>query len=164
MASAFLLTGSNMGDRAQMLQIALESIGASCGDIAKVSRLYETAAWGKEDQNAFLNQAIHIQTTLSPVQLLKKVLDIEKEMGRLRKERYGPRVIDIDILLYDQQIIKQPGLQVPHPQMQNRRFALVPLAELVPDLPHPVLKETIQGLLRNCPDKLPVQLWPVKNI
>src|SRR5690606_16133063 len=151
------------GDRAHMLQTALDWIGERCGEIVQASQLYETAAWGKEDQDAFLNQAIHIQTTLSASALLQKVLNIEIELGRLRKERYGPRVIDIDILLYEQAIIKQPGLQIPHPQMQNRRFALVPLAEIAPDLIHPVLQKNIQTVLDNCPDTLPVQLWSAEK-
>ena len=156
MNKAYLLTGGNMGDRQENLATANECIEQQCGDIINASSLYETAAWGKNDQPSFLNQVLEIQTSLSPRQLLKKILHIEKQIGRVRKEKYGPRVIDIDILLFNDEIYNYPSLKIPHPELQNRRFALVPLAEIAPECIHPVFKKTITELLAICPDKLEV--------
>jgi 2-amino-4-hydroxy-6-hydroxymethyldihydropteridine diphosphokinase len=124
--------------------------------VSNASSIYETAAWGKNDQPAFLNQVLEIETALSPPQLLKTILAIEENIGRVRQEKYGPRIIDIDILLFNDEVLHLPMLKIPHPQLQNRRFVLVPLAEIAPDLIHPVFKKTIAELLAICPDKLEV--------
>jgi len=157
MNKAYLLTGGNMGDRQESLATAYECIGQQCGDIISASSLYETAAWGKNDQPSFLNQVLEIQTVLTPRQLLKKILRVEKQIGRVRKEKYGPRIIDIDILLFNDEIHNYPSLKIPHPELQNRRFALVPLTEIAPDLIHPVIKKSIAELLIICPDVLTVK-------
>jgi 2-amino-4-hydroxy-6-hydroxymethyldihydropteridine diphosphokinase len=156
MNKAYLLTGGNMGDRQENLATAYECIGEQCGEIISASSLYETAAWGKNDQPSFLNQVLEIQTVLTTRQLLKKILSVEKQIGRVRKEKYGPRIIDIDILLFNDEIHNYPSLKIPHPELQNRRFALVPLAEIAPETIHPVLKKTIVELLAICPDTLEV--------
>lgn len=156
MNTAYLLTGGNMGDRKDNLATAAVRIAQQCGDIINSSSLYETAAWGKTDQPSFLNQALEIQTELTAPQLLKKIFNIEKQTGRIRKEKYGPRLIDIDILLFNDEIHNYPLLKIPHPEMQNRRFVLVPLAEIASEIIHPVLKKTIIELLAICPDKLEV--------
>ena len=156
MNTAYLLTGGNMGNRKDNLATACKHIGVQCGHIFNSSSLYETAAWGKTDQPAFLNQALEIQTELTAPQLLKKLLNIEKQTGRVRKEKYGPRIIDIDILLFNDEIHNFPLLKIPHPEMQNRRFVLVPLAEIAPEIIHPIFKKTIFELLAICPDKLEV--------
>ena len=156
MNTAYLLTGGNMGNREENLAIAYNHIAVQCGNIINSSSVYETAAWGKTDQPAFLNQALEIQTALTPRQLLKKILNIEKQTGRIRKEKYGPRIIDIDILLFNDEIHKFPLLQIPHPELQNRRFVLVPLAEIASEIIHPGLKKSIEELLAICPDKLKV--------
>ena len=156
MNKVFLLTGGNMGNRKDNLAIAYKHISVLCGHIINSSSVYETAAWGKTDQPSFLNQVLEIQTALTAPQLLKKILDIEKLTGRIRKEKYGPRIIDIDILLFNDEIHNDPLLKIPHPELQNRRFVLEPLAEIAPEIIHPVLKKSIIDLLAICPDKLEV--------
>jgi len=156
MNKAYLLIGGNLGNRERNLSTAREFIEQYCGPVIKASSLYETAAWGKIDQPSFLNQAIEIETRLGAEQLMKQVLEIEELMGRVRKEKYGPRIIDIDILLFNKEQFDLPFLKIPHPEMQNRRFALTPLAEIAADLQHPVFKKSISRLLKECTDKLGV--------
>jgi 2-amino-4-hydroxy-6-hydroxymethyldihydropteridine diphosphokinase len=153
---AYLLTGGNMGDREESLQKALALIEQHCGDLISLSSIFETQAWGNTDQPSFFNQAMAIQTELTPCRLLRRVLKIETQMGRIREEKYGPRIIDIDILFYNDEVHNYPRLKIPHPEIQNRRFVLVPMVEIAPDFIHPVLKKTITQLLAVCPDKLEV--------
>ena len=160
MSTALLLIGGNLGDRKENLLTAISLINEQCGSLTRSSSVYETEAWGKTDQPSFLNQALEISTTLNARQLMRKILKIEKEMGRIRKEKLGPRIIDIDILLYENEIHDLRFLKIPHPEMQNRRFVLVPLAEIDPTLQHPVLKKTIAELLEECPDNLEVTKIP----
>jgi len=157
MNKAYLLTGGNIGNRKAMLQQAIQLLNEYCGKVTAESSLYETAAWGNTDQSAFLNQALELETGLNARQLIRKILKVEKLMGRERKEKYGPRIIDIDILLFNDETHDIPFLKLPHPEMQNRRFALTPLAEIAPDIIHPVLKKSIKQLLADCPDKLEVK-------
>ena len=157
MNHAYLLTGGNLGNREQSLVTAIELINLNCGTIIKTSSLYETAAWGKTDQPSFLNQALELQTSLNAKQLMRCILKVEKKMGRIRKEKYGPRIIDIDILLFNNEKHNYDFLKLPHPEMQNRRFALLPLAEIARDIIHPVLNKTIKELLIECEDKLEVK-------
>ncbi|QEC42725.1 2-amino-4-hydroxy-6-hydroxymethyldihydropteridine diphosphokinase [Pseudobacter ginsenosidimutans] len=156
MNKAYLLIGGNMGNRVEQLQLAVDHIRQRVGQVEQVSALYETAAWGKTDQPSFLNQALLVHTQLEPLPLLKELLSIELEMGRERLEKNGPRTIDIDIIFYNDAIISEPGLLVPHPAMAQRRFVLAPLAEIAPDLQHPQLKQTMRKLLEACTDPLPV--------
>ncbi len=148
--------GGNTGDVPQQFLVATTAIEESAGKITAQSSLYQTAAWGKEDQPAFLNQALLIVTALTPYKLLLALHRIEKKIGRIRQEKYGPRPIDIDILLYNDSIICTRSLIIPHVQLPNRRFALTPLAEIAPDLLHPQLSTSISTLLRECGDPLPV--------
>jgi 2-amino-4-hydroxy-6-hydroxymethyldihydropteridine diphosphokinase len=164
MNKAYLLTGGNLGNRAAYLSEARALIITRCGEISKKSSLYETEAWGKSDQPAFLNQALEIKTALNAKQLMRRILKIEKSIGRTRKEKLGPRIIDIDILFYEDEIHQLPFLNIPHPEIQNRRFALMPLAEINPELIHPVLKKTITQLLEECTDKLEVKQITEKSI
>ena len=121
--------------------------------------MYETAAWGKTNQPSFLNQALELDTSLTAAQLIRCLLKTEKMMGRVRVEKYGPRIIDIDILLFNNEIHNNHLLKLPHPEMQNRRFALLPLAEIAPDVMHPVLNKSIVELLNECPDLLEVKKY-----
>jgi 2-amino-4-hydroxy-6-hydroxymethyldihydropteridine diphosphokinase len=157
MNTAYLLIGGNLGDRAAYLALAVRHITDRCSSVTITSSIYETAAWGKPNQPAFYNQAIKLETLLSPEALLVALLAIELEMGRVREEKYGPRTIDLDILMINDIILDTPTLTIPHPQMHNRRFALLPLAEIAPSLHHPILDKTIHELLLNCPDTLDVQ-------
>ena len=156
MNKVFLLIGGNIGDRLQNLHQAIALLSASCGPVIQQSAVYETAAWGKTDQAAFLNQALLLTTSLPAQELITTILSVEEEMGRRRMEKFGPRVIDIDILFFNDEIINEPNLIVPHPQLQNRRFALAPMFEIAPALVHPVLNKTIAELLAECPDELEV--------
>jgi 2-amino-4-hydroxy-6-hydroxymethyldihydropteridine diphosphokinase len=157
MRTAYLLIGGNLGNRKDNLLKATSLIIEQCGTLTRDSSIYETAAWGITDQPSFLNQALAISTSFNARQLLRKILKIEKEMGRVRKEKLGPRIIDIDILLFENEIHDLRFLKIPHPEMQNRRFVLTPLAEIDPGLMHPVLKKTIAQLLEECPDNLEVK-------
>lgn len=157
MNTAYLLTGGNMGNRLNHLRQAAEWIQQKCGKILAQSSVYETEAWGKTDQPAFLNQALQIETDLSPDALMQALLDIETAMGRTRTIKMGPRIIDLDILLIDDLIQTSALLTIPHPALTLRKFALLPLAEIAPLLMHPLEKKSILELLEICPDTLNVQ-------
>lgn len=154
----FLLIGSNEGDRQQWIHWAVQEIQAHIGPIARKSRIYETAAWGKENQPDFLNMALALRTSLSPLDLLKKVQDIEQRGGRQRTELWGQRTLDLDILFIGDQILQSPYLEVPHPAMADRRFVLAPLAEIAPELIHPQRGISVSQMLADCPDPLPVRI------
>jgi 2-amino-4-hydroxy-6-hydroxymethyldihydropteridine diphosphokinase len=153
----YLLLGSNMGNSHEQLLLAQKNISVDIGDIAASSSLYSTAAWGNIDQADFLNQVLIVETDLSASKLLQSVLTIEKKMGRVRTIKNAPRIIDIDILFFNNEIVKLKKLIIPHPEIQNRRFVLTPLAELSPNFMHPTLKKTINQLLIACKDPLNVQ-------
>ncbi|MES2418954.1 MAG: 2-amino-4-hydroxy-6-hydroxymethyldihydropteridine diphosphokinase [Bacteroidota bacterium] len=155
---AYLLLGSNLGNREKLIAEALNLIAADVGQIVIKSSIYETAAWGRTDQPSFLNIAVAIDTILNPKQLLKKILAIEKLLGRIRHEKWGSRVIDIDIILYGNEIIDfGVMLKIPHPEMQHRKFVLQPLAEIAPSLIHPILNKSIMEMLGILSDTLTVQ-------
>jgi 2-amino-4-hydroxy-6-hydroxymethyldihydropteridine diphosphokinase len=159
MNDAYLLIGGNIGDRVSFLHKSIESIEQSCGKILNKSLLYETQAWGKTDQDPFLNQVLKISTDLSPIELLEKLLAVEKQLGRIRDEKYGARTIDIDILYFGDEIISKPNLTIPHPRIAERRFVLVPMAEIARTLIDPMHQQTIEILLKNCTDKLEVSVY-----
>jgi len=157
MNKAYLLTGGNEGDRYLNMQQARANIEHICGQVLQVSSLYETAPWGKTDQPDFLNQVLLIETKWSPQVLLKRILQIEEKGGRIRTEKNAPRTIDIDILFYDQLVIQEPGLSIPHPRIAERRFVLEPLNEISPGYVHPIFQKTIHELLLECTDQLAVK-------
>jgi 2-amino-4-hydroxy-6-hydroxymethyldihydropteridine diphosphokinase len=157
MKEVYLLIGGNIGDRFFFLGEAQRLISQQCGQVTSSSAVYETAAWGKEDQPAFLNQVLVIQTALGPVELMAAILVIEQQMGRLRRERNGERNIDIDILYYENEVLELPELTIPHPRIYMRKFALIPLLELNATKIDPVHNKTIQALIEACPDSLEVR-------
>jgi len=156
MNTAFLLTGGNLGDRLQNLQQAYNLIEKNCGHISQSSSVYKTAAWGFTEQPDFYNQALQLETELSAEKLMGALLSIEKNMGRERDIKMGPRIIDIDILLLNDIVLNSSLITIPHPRLAERRFALTPLAEIAADITHPVLHKTIKELLAECKDDLPV--------
>lgn len=156
MNKSYLLTGGNLGDRVANLWRAKQLVAAYTGKVMAGSQLYETEAWGKADQPKFLNQAFELETALQPAALLERILHVEKMLGRVREEKYGPRIIDIDILLFNDEVIDLPSLKVPHPELPNRKFALMPLAEIAGDRIHPVSVKPIKALLDECSDPLQV--------
>jgi len=158
MALAYLLLGSNMGQSKSLLSIAADHIQQKAGPILLKSAIYESEAWGKEDQDPFLNQVLLIESSLSASHLLHSLLQIELQMGRTRSIKWGARIIDIDILFYDEQQIQLDALTIPHPAIADRRFTLVPLHEIAPDFIHPVHHKSIKTLLLECQDPLMVKL------
>lgn len=153
----FLLLGTNDGNRMANLNSAKDEIKKSVGLLAEESAIYQTAAWGKTDQPDFYNQVLLLQTTISPEALLLHLQQIEKKLGRERKEKWGARIIDIDILYFGKTVLNTPDLLIPHPAIALRRFTLVPLVEIAPHFVHPVLKKTNLVLLQECVDVLAVK-------
>lgn len=148
---AYVALGANLGDRAGNIRSALGKLHETPGvEVTTVSQLYENpAVGGAPDAPDFLNAAARLETTLGSHALLKRLLEVERELGRVRRERWEPRAIDLDLILYGNQIISSQELIVPHPLMHERRFVLQPLAEIAPDAVHPTLQMTIKGLLDN---------------
>jgi len=157
MHKVFILLGSNQGERMQYLNKAKKMVAERCGKILKESFVYETAAWGNSKQASFLNQVINISTDLPADDLMKNLLLIENKLGRIRKEKFGPRTIDLDILFYDDLVYHSTVVTIPHPAIQDRRFVLIPLVEIAPRKMHPVYLKTVSSLLKECTDMLNVK-------
>jgi len=149
-ATAYLSLGSNLGNRGQNLREAVRRLQA-LGTIRSISSIYETEPVEFTDQPMFLNSALELETAANPDQLMEHLLVIEKTMGRQRTQKKGPRVIDLDILLFADQVVNTPTLTIPHPAMHQRRFVLEPLTEIAPETKHPVLKKTAKELLEALP-------------
>ena len=156
MNKLFLITGGNIGDRKKNLETAAVLIKRRVGKITKLSKIYETEAWGNRDQPAFYNQVLVIESKLSAREILTAILKIEEEMGRKRTVKNAARIIDIDILFFNEDIVNEQNLVIPHPEIGNRRFVLSPLNEIAPQMFHPVLKKTIRQLLSESKDQLKV--------
>ncbi len=157
--NTYLLLGTNMGDRVVQLDRARQEIAQEIGTLCRISSVYETAAWGDDDQPQYLNQVVLVATTLKPLPLLKEINAIEKRMGRIRVNKWESRLIDIDILYYADKVIQEVSLHVPHLHLPNRRFALAPLQEIAPEFVHPILKKTTTELLDQTSDQLAVHLF-----
>jgi 2-amino-4-hydroxy-6-hydroxymethyldihydropteridine diphosphokinase len=157
MNKTYLLLGSNMGNSRQQLLTAIKNITQQIGTVTRQSSLYATAAWGNLSQPDFLNQVIVVETTLKATETIDIILHIENAMGRIRTIKNAPRTIDIDILFFNKQIITEKKLIVPHPEIANRRFVLIPLNQLSPNFTHPVSGKNIHQLLAECTDALDVK-------
>ena len=156
MNSVYLLLGSNINDRQKMIRLAIDEISSRVGTIGQSSSLYESEPWGFTADQDFLNQVIRVETMLSPTKLLEEILDIEISLGRTRMENeqgYASRSIDIDILFYNNEIIREEHLDIPHPKIHERLFTLVPLCELDESFIHPVHCKSLGELMAICPDK-----------
>lgn len=162
MNEIYLITGGNIGNKRLNLETAAVMIEKNIGKIIRSSKIYETDAWGITDQDTFYNQVHLVKSKLSAQQIIRAILKIEKEMGRIRTIKNAARIIDIDILLFNDEIINEQDLTIPHKEIPNRRFVLTPLNELAPQLIHPVLKKNIHALLADCTDNLKVT--PVNNL
>lgn len=149
MAIAYLALGTNIGNKRRNMITAAALLAERVGDVLALSSFYETEPWGFQSENTFLNAALQLETALSPLELLKATQEIEIEMGRTQKSNgaYHDRIIDIDILLYDDLVLQTPELTLPHPLMHERLFVMEPLAEIAPNVIHPVFKKPVISLL-----------------
>jgi|SRR5690606_40143241 2-amino-4-hydroxy-6-hydroxymethyldihydropteridine diphosphokinase len=159
----FLSLGSNMGNREENLSKAISMLENKDNKVLAMSKVYVTGAWGLTDQPDFLNQAVLMETCLNPRQLLDFLLGIEKNMGRERKQKYGPRNIDLDIIFFDNLVVHEQGLHIPHPLMHKRNFVLVPVMEIDPEFVHPELGKTMAELVGESNDPLPVVPYREKH-
>jgi len=158
MNKAYLLLGGNIGDRKKVILAAIKLIKEKIGSVISLSSFYETAAWGIEEQNPFYNCAIIVETSKTPQQVMAEILEIEEMLGRKRgSNKWTERIIDIDILFFNEEIINNEFIKIPHPRIQERNFALIPLLEIAQNYIHPLFKKTVQELLAECTDKLMVK-------
>lgn len=164
MTKLYILLGGNLGDKQLIFSETRKRLAGQLGRISRQSAIYETEPWGFESADMFWNQALEIETELVPDEILVRSRNIEHELGRIRqKNQYGSRVIDIDILFYGGQVINQERLTIPHPRIQDRKFVLVPLGEIAPELVHPVFRKTIKQLIEECTDQLAVKKLKTEN-
>jgi len=152
----YLQTGSNQGDRKRNLRLANQYIEEQIGPIVQASGLYETEAWGVTDQPDFINQVVEVHSKLEPEDILEAIEQIENQLGRIKTRHWGERIIDIDILMYNDLVLNTEQLTIPHPEIQNRNFVLIPFMEIAAELEHPVLHETIENLYWKSKDPMEV--------
>ena len=160
MSDVFLGLGTNLGDRLQNLRDCQTALTELAPIVAR-SSLYESEAWGYTEQASFLNMALLVQTRQSPLDFLRTLKDLERQLGRIESFRWGPRLIDIDILFFGERIVAYPQLRIPHPYLHQRAFVLMPLAEIAPTLVHPLFNCTVQALLDKLPDSQGVRRCPL---
>ena len=161
MNTVFLQLGSNMDDRNAHLKNTNKLIAEEIGAIQKKSKIYESVPWGVENQNNYLNQVLEIKSEFSAEEVLERVLQIEDNIGRIRNEKWGERIIDIDILLFNDLIVEKEGICIPHIHLHNRKFVLIPLNEIAPSFTHPKYNKTIRELLSECKDIESVEKYAV---
>lgn len=159
MHSVLLGLGSNKGDKKRFIDSAIQKLNTQLGKVVVCADLFTTAAWGKEDQDAFLNTAIIVKTIYSPLMCFKIIKEIEQQLGRKSTEHWGPREIDIDILLFNHLVLESKILTIPHAEMHHRNFVMIPSAQIASKWVHPKLKQTIGSLAHACTDPLSVELW-----
>ena len=162
MNKTYLLLGSNMGNSRAKLATAITHIEKKIGSISRCSSIYQTAAWGNTNQPDFLNQVIVVETKLPATTVMQTILTIEEKMGRIRTMKNAARIIDIDILFFNDEIIREQELVIPHPLIQERRFVLQPMTEIAPSYIHPVLGKSMLQLLEGCPDKSNIEKQVLK--
>jgi len=153
MNKVYLCLGTNLGNREQHLQDAIHKINIQIGKVTAKSSILDTLPWGVENQENYLNQVLRVESDLTPLQLLESIHQIERELGRIRHQKWEARIIDIDIIFYNDEIIQLANLQIPHPLMHQREFVLVPLCEIAPLLIHPFLQKTIKDLVAELKSK-----------
>ncbi len=168
MFDVYLSIGGNLGNRAKNLAACRRSIREQIGEIVEASSIYESESWGFSHPHDFYNQVLHVKTNLKPVEILKKIQSIESSMGRIRSKNkhqaYEGRLIDIDILLFEQVVLQEQNLKIPHPHMQSRNFVMIPLVEIGEALIHPVVQKSMKEILFDCPDKGNIKrVSPKKN-
>lgn len=149
----YLSLGGNLGNTIEIFQNSIEILAKKVGKITQFSSLYQTAPWGDIQQNDFINQVIEVETNLSAQELLVILLEIESQQGRVRKERWGPRTLDLDIIFFGEQHISSENLEIPHPRMEDRKFVLIPMVEINPNLIHPISRKSIRQILLECKDE-----------
>jgi 2-amino-4-hydroxy-6-hydroxymethyldihydropteridine diphosphokinase len=160
LANQVLLSlGSNLGNKIEQLHQAIRYLHNETGNVTNVSSAYKTAPWGKASTNSYMNQAVILETTLTPSKLLQSIQEIENRLGRIRTEKWGDRTLDIDIVFYDQSTISVPELSIPHSELANRRFVLLPANEIAPNWKHPIWGKTISELLNECSDTTAVNKY-----
>lgn len=161
MQTIYIGIGGNIGRRERFITAAVQLIATEIGRVTAESQLYKTAPWGMDDADDFLNAVIEVHTDLDAETIMQTLLRIEHRLGRKRSAsgKYTSRTIDLDLLFYGQELIKTATLTVPHPQLENRRFVLQPLAEIAPALIHPMLKRSMRDLLSDCADETKIELW-----
>ena len=157
----FLQLGSNIGDRVCYLNQAKRYIAEEIGDVVSESRVYESSPWGVTNQDYYLNEVIEVYTLDHPNTVLKKILHIEKKIGRVRKRKWSSRVIDIDIIFYASVIINNKNLIIPHEYMHERNFVLYPLNDIAADFVHPIIKNTVNKLMKECNDKNEIKIYKI---
>lgn len=149
----YLSLGGNLGNTIEIFQNSMEILTKKVGKITQISSLYQTAAWGPIPQNDFINQVIEVETKLSAQELMDILLEIELQQGRVRQERWGPRTLDLDIIFFGEQLISTENLEIPHPRMEDRKFVLIPMVEINPNLIHPISRKSIRQILLECKDE-----------